>query len=59
MTDQDQRQDQRLKQTERNLVAAKKKNTGVQPPGQQDKPEAGRQPPNPGQTIVNSDQSDG
>lgn len=51
-------QDQRLKQTERHLVAAKKKNTGVQPPGQREEAEGGR-PPNPGQTIVNSDQSDG
>lgn len=52
-------QDQRLKQTERNLVAAKKKNTGVQPPGHRDKAERGGRPPNPGQIIVNSDQSDG
>jgi hypothetical protein len=51
--------EQRLNQTERHLVEAKKKNTGVQPHGQRDKPETDKRPPNPGQTIVNSDQSYG
>lgn len=55
-----QNKQERVKQTERNLAKAKVKNLGVHPPGRKDeaerKPEKGRLP-NPGQSIVNSDQS--
>lgn len=51
----------RVKQTEKNLAEAKRRNTGVRPAGKTDiAEEIGRNErlPNPGQAIVNSDQSD-
>lgn len=51
----------RIEQTEKNLAEAKRRNTGVRPNGKADiAEETGRQErlPNPGQAIVNIDQSD-
>lgn len=53
---------QRVKETEKHLAEAKQRNTGVRPAGRKDvAEETGRRErlPNPGQTIVNTDQSDG
>lgn len=51
----------RVKQTEKNLAEAKQRNTGVRPNGRTDVAEETgwhERLPNPGQSIVNSDQSD-